>query len=103
VRDRNWPEAGDPGPEMKDGVEQQPSSSAIAEVEQGDRRDLPDDTSARNSALIIPLSRRPRIERAVDCDGFYVLRGDHAWLLGDRSSALAEFGDLERIERWGRT
>jgi Holliday junction resolvase RusA-like endonuclease len=39
VRDRNWPEAGDPGPEMKDGLRQQPSSSAIAEVEQGDRRD----------------------------------------------------------------
>ena len=31
-----------------------------------------------------------------------VLRGDHAWLLGDRRSALAEFGDLERIERRGR-
>ena len=39
MRDRNWPEAGDPGPEMKDGLRQQPSSSAIAEVEQGDRRD----------------------------------------------------------------
>ena len=39
VRDRNWPEAGDPGPEMKDGLRQQPSSSAIAEVEQGDRCD----------------------------------------------------------------
>jgi hypothetical protein len=39
VRDRNWPEAGDPGPEMKDGVEQQPSSIAIAETEQGDRHD----------------------------------------------------------------
>jgi hypothetical protein len=64
-------------------------------------RYLPDDTSALNSALIIPLSR-PRIERGVDRDGFYVLRGDHAWLLGDRRSALAEFGDLERIERRGR-
>jgi Holliday junction resolvase RusA-like endonuclease len=39
VRDRNWPVVGDHGPGMKDGVEQQPSSSAIAETEQGDRRD----------------------------------------------------------------
>ena len=58
-------------------------------------------TSAHNNFQLIPLPR-PRIERAVDCDGFYVLRGDHVWLLGDRRSALAEFGDLERIERRGR-
>ena len=62
---------------------------------------IPDRASQRNSSQIIPLSR-PRIERAVDCDGFYILRRDHAWLLGDRRSALAEFGDLERIERRGR-
>ena len=62
---------------------------------------IPDRASQRNDFQIIPLSQ-PRIERAVDCDGFYVLRGDHAWLLGDRRSALAEFGDLERIERRGR-
>jgi hypothetical protein len=62
---------------------------------------IPDRASQRNNFQIIPLLR-PRIERAVDCDGFYVLRGDHAWLLGDRRSALAEFGDLERIERRGR-
>jgi Holliday junction resolvase RusA-like endonuclease len=39
VRDRNWPVVGDHGPRMKDGVEQQPSSIAIAETEQGDRHD----------------------------------------------------------------
>ena len=50
---------------------------------------IPDRASQRNNFQIIPLSR-PRIERGVDCDGFYVLRGDHAWLLGDRRSALAE-------------
>src|SRR5262249_38426557 len=61
---------------------------------------IPDRASQRNNFQIIPLSQ-PRIERAVDCDGFYVLRGDHVWLLGDRRSALAEFGDLERIERRG--
>ena len=54
-----------------------------------------------DSALIIPLSR-PRIERAVDCDGFYVLRGDHGWLCGDRRQALREFDELDRIERRGR-
>jgi hypothetical protein len=65
-------------------------------------RYLPDDTSARNSALIIPLSR-PRIERAVDCDGFYVLRDDHGWLCGDRQQAIREFAKLVDIERWGST
>ena len=65
-------------------------------------RYLPDDASARNSALIIPLSR-PRIERAVDCDGFYVLRDDHGWLCGDRRQALTEFAGLVDIERWGST
>ena len=39
MRDRNWPVVGDHGPRMKDGVEQQPSSIAIAETEQGDRHD----------------------------------------------------------------
>ena len=62
---------------------------------------IADRASHRNNFQIIPLSR-PRTERGVDRDGFYVLRGDHAWLLGDRRSALAEFGDLERIERRGR-
>jgi hypothetical protein len=55
---------------------------------------------ARNSALIIPLSR-PRIEPAVDCAGFYVLRGDHGWLVSSRQQALAEFSDLEQVERRG--
>jgi hypothetical protein len=55
---------------------------------------------ARNGALIIQLAR-PRIERAVDCDGFYVLRGDHGWLVSSRQQALAEFSDLEQIERRG--
>jgi hypothetical protein len=38
VRDRNRPEVGGLGPGMKDGVEQQPSSIAIAETEQARRR-----------------------------------------------------------------
>jgi hypothetical protein len=59
-----------------------------------------DCASQRNNFQIIPLSR-PRIERAVDCDGFYVLRDDHGWLCGDRRQALTEFAVLERIERWG--
>jgi hypothetical protein len=65
---------------------------------------FPLDTAPRNRAPqrnnIIPLSR-PRIERAADCDGFYVLRGDHGWLCGSRQQALREFGELEHIERWG--
>jgi hypothetical protein len=67
---------------------------------------FPLDAAPRNRASqrnnIIPLAR-PRIERAVDCDGFYVLRGDHGWLFGDRGQALAEFAGLERIERRGNT
>jgi hypothetical protein len=51
---------------------------------------------------IIPLSR-PRIERAVDCDGFCVLRDDHGWLCGDRQRAIREFAKLVDIERWGST
>jgi hypothetical protein len=59
---------------------------------------------ARNSALIIQLSRaRPRIEPAVDCDGFYVLCGDHGLLCGDRHQALREFAALDAIERRGST
>jgi hypothetical protein len=63
---------------------------------------ISDRASQRNNFQIIPLAR-PRIERAVDCDGFYVLRDDHGWLCGDRRQALAEFGELEHIERWGST
>ena len=63
---------------------------------------IPDRASQRNNFEIIPLSR-PRIERAVDCDGFYVLRDDHGWLCGDRRQALAEFTRLERVERLGST
>ena len=58
---------------------------------------IPDRASRRNIFEIIPLSR-PRIERAVDCDGF-VLRDDHGWLCGDRRQTLAEFARLERVER----
>ena len=57
--------------------------------------------SARNN-VVIPFVR-PRIERAVDCDGFYVLRDDHGWLCGDRRQALTEFAGLERVERLGST
>ena len=63
---------------------------------------LPECASQRNNFHIIPLSR-PRIERAVDCDGFYVLRDDHGWLCGDRRQALTEFAGLERVERLGST
>jgi hypothetical protein len=59
---------------------------------------LHDRASQRNNFQLIPLPR-PRIERAVDCDGFYVIRSDHGWLCGDRGQALAEFTALERIER----
>jgi hypothetical protein len=52
-------------------------------------------------ATVIRLVR-PRIERSVDCPGWYVLLGDHAWLCGDRRHALEEFGKLENIERRGR-
>ena len=62
---------------------------------------IPDRASQRNNFQIIPQSR-PRIERAVDCDGFYVLRDDHGWLVGDRRQALREFAGLVDIERWGR-
>jgi hypothetical protein len=62
---------------------------------------IPDRASQRNNSQIIPLSR-PRIERAVDCDGFNVLRDDHGWLVGDRRQALREFAGLVDIERWGR-
>jgi Holliday junction resolvase RusA-like endonuclease len=39
VRDRDRPAVGDHGPKTKGGIDQQPSSIAIAETEQGDRRD----------------------------------------------------------------
>jgi hypothetical protein len=63
---------------------------------------IPDRASQRNNFQIIPLSR-PRIERPVDSDGFYVLRDDHGWLCGDRRQALAEFARIERVERLGST
>jgi hypothetical protein len=52
------------------------------------------------NVVSIALSR-PRIERAVDCEGFYVIRGEHCWLCGDRRQALREFNALQRIERTG--
>jgi Holliday junction resolvase RusA-like endonuclease len=39
VRDRDRPAVGDHGPKTKGGIDQQPSSIAIAETEQGDRHD----------------------------------------------------------------
>jgi hypothetical protein len=65
-------------------------------------RYLPDDTSARNSALIIPLSR-PRIELERGGEGTLVILGSHGWLCGDRRQALREFAGLVDIERWGST
>jgi hypothetical protein len=63
-------------------------------------RYLPDDTSARNSALIIPLSR-PQIERERGGEGTLVILGSHGWLCGDRGQALREFDELVHIERRG--
>jgi hypothetical protein len=40
VRDRNRPEAGDPGPKTKDGIGEQPSSSEIAKAKQGGNSEL---------------------------------------------------------------
>jgi hypothetical protein len=51
-------------------------------------------------STVIPLGR-PRIKHERDAEGWFVIRGDHAWLHGDRRSALHEFDELERIERWG--
>jgi hypothetical protein len=48
--------------------------------------------------FVIPLGR-PRIEH--EREGWFVIRGNHAWLHGDRRQALHEFDELERIERWG--
>jgi hypothetical protein len=56
-----------------------------------------------DSALIIPLSSRPRIERERNAEAWIVvLPSGHGWLVGDRAQALAEFRDLEHIERRGR-
>jgi hypothetical protein len=62
----------------------------------------PEAAIQRANFQIIPLSR-PRIERAIDCDGFCVIRNDHGWLCGDRRQALREFDELEHIERLGRS
>ena len=64
-------------------------------------RYLPDDTSARNSALIILLSR-PRIELERGGEGTLVILGSHGWLCGDRRQALRDFADLVSIERGDR-
>jgi hypothetical protein len=57
------------------------------------------DCVAMNAVYVL---RRPRIEPARDCQGFYVLRGSHGWLCGEREQASREFAALERIEREGR-
>ena len=51
-------------------------------------------------ANVIQLSR-PRIERSLDCPGWYVLEGNQGWLFGSREHALSEFGNLVRIGRPG--
>jgi len=55
--------------------------------------------STRNNFVIRFV--RPRIERELDGDGWLVHRRSHAWLAGDRDTALNEFKLLERIERTG--
>jgi len=59
---------------------------------------IQDHIPARNSALIIPLSR-PRIEREHGGEGTLVILGSHGWLCGDRRQALREFAGLVNIER----
>jgi hypothetical protein len=54
---------------------------------------------ARNKISKIVRLTTPRIEPARDCDGWYVLRGDHGWLCGHRRQALSEFGETEHLER----
>jgi len=51
-----------------------------------------------NAVTALP---RPRIERERGAEGWFVIRGEHGWLCGDRRSALLEFEELERIERTG--
>jgi hypothetical protein len=55
--------------------------------------------SLETNVLPFTLSR-PRIELAPE-GGWYVVRGEHGWLCGDRQQALREFASIERIERWG--
>jgi hypothetical protein len=40
-----------------------------------------------------------RIERARDCEGWYVIRGSHGWLFGGRRQALAELKELNALAR----
>jgi hypothetical protein len=54
--------------------------------------------SARNN-VVIPFLR-PRIERERDGEAWLVLRGDHAWLHGDRRQALRDRDRLDRAERF---
>ena len=56
------------------------------------------DSGASIAATIIPLTR-PRIERSLDCPGWYVLEGDQGWLMVSREHALSEFANLVRIGR----
>jgi hypothetical protein len=41
-----------------------------------------------------------RIERERDGEAWLVLRGDHAWLHGDRRQALRDRDRLDRAERF---
>jgi hypothetical protein len=90
VLDEDRPEVGGLGPKGSSGKQERDPFSEIATWKQGDRRD----------PVVIPLSR-PRIEHERDAEGWLVIRGNHAWLHGDRRQALREFDDLECIERRG--
>jgi hypothetical protein len=57
---------------------------------------LASNADTRNSA-VIPLPR-PRLAPARE-GGWFIHRGSHAWLAGDRRQALREFELLECIER----
>jgi len=57
-------------------------------------------SGAVTACTVIPLSR-PRIERSLDCLGWYVIQDDHGWLFGSREHALNEFANLVEIGQPG--
>jgi hypothetical protein len=61
-------------------------------------RNRPPRLRARARVLRFP---GPRIERERDGPGWLASRGSHAWLCSDRSEALRELAELQRIERRG--
>jgi hypothetical protein len=56
-------------------------------------------SSTQRNSPVIPFAR-PRIELAAE-GGWYVIRGEHGWLHGDRRQAVDELDQLDRFERRG--